>query len=238
VASLRARNPEPVDRGGVGVAAGIVTWDRARAYKDAMVIAHWKEPDEHLPTMHRRPGVYGATVEKWGEVPAMPMPSFIIGVSNQTDRAVRIQPSQFRLVDGSGHEYPQLGGLSEINARVEAQMIATYRGLLNAPAIRDGLHSKISNLPFLTQPVEIPPHKDWVGYVAFQLDRSNPAEFADFVGRVGGVELRFSDAGGTVSFPFDKTTGTLEVTCPAGEAPSLARCPPGGAAPQPSAFGP
>jgi hypothetical protein len=239
VTTWRAHDAQAVDHGGVGVVAGIITWDTARRYHDAMVVVHWLEGNERMPTLHNgRVGVIGPKAERWGEVPILPMPTFVLGIANRSDHPVRVDPAQLELVDGAGGHFKPLADLGSITGRVEEQLFATYRGLINAPAIRDGVREKIATLKLLVKPVVIAPGSDWVGYVAFALPATGPAELAGYAEKVGAVELRLVDETGTVSLAFDKVPGTLMVMCPDDERPTLDRCAPGGAMPTPSARGP
>lgn len=235
--SLRARTSQAVDHEGVGVAAGLITWDSARRYKDAMVIVHWLEGNERYATSHVGVGNQGHLSERWGEVPILPMPTFMVGIANRTDKPLRIEPSRFVLVDGRGQTYAPIADLGAITGRVEEQLIASYRGLVNADAVRNGLVEKLGTLPFLTRAVEVAPGADWVGYVPFQVSNVGPAEWARFA-RSGGLVLRFTDERGTVPLSFDPFEAKLQVTCPDDEKATLERCAPGGAMPKPSAFGP
>jgi hypothetical protein len=236
VTTLKPKCTAPIDRNGVGVIAGVVTWDSAPRYRDSQVIVHWLEPDDRMPTSHQRIGATGPSVERWGQVPVVPMPTFVFGLENQTDHPVTLQPSQFRLIDAAGSEYPQLTGLNDVMARVEQLWVAQYPGLLNAPAIRDDLRQKMDTLPFLTGPVEVAPGKSWVGYVAFEVDAFDPAELSRLVERVGALELLYQDSCGTVPFAFERATVALQVQCPDDSRPTLERCRPG-ASPRPSAYG-
>jgi hypothetical protein len=239
VTTWRAHDAKAIDHDGVGVVAGIITWDSARRYHDAMVVVHWLEGNDKMPTSRTgNVGVIGPKAERWGEVPILPMPTFMLGIANRSDHPVRVDPAQLELVDGAGGHYRPLSDLGSITGRVEEQMFATYRGLINAPAIRDGVREKIATLKLLTKPVVVAPGSDWVGYVAFALPATGPAELGEYAERVGTVELRFSDEKGTVPIAFDKVVGSLMVMCPDDEKPALDRCLPGGAMPTPSAHGP
>jgi len=238
ITTLTARQSQAVDHHGVGVAAGIITWDSARRYKDAMVVVHWLEGNERLPALHAgNVGNIGQVSERWGEMPILPMPTFMIGIANRTDKPLRVEPSRFVLVDAAGKQYATVKDLAGIEGLVQDQTIGAYRGLINADAVRNGMHEKLGTLPLLTSVVDVPPGGDWVGYVVFQVPAVGLGEWGRFVERSGTMEVRFTDERGTVALAFDKAERKVMVTCPDDEKATLERCAPGGAMPAPSSRG-
>jgi hypothetical protein len=217
---LALREPGDISQNGVTIGIAPVTRATAQNYPIGKTV-EWRQPDPGDPSLTRPDRrAIGQTVVRAGTIYLLPLPSFYLGIRNQTGAPLDLSQVQFEVFDDQQRRYVMIRNTADIKARFFADTTGSDPYIAGDRATMDRLMNAIDELALLTPAVVIPDGQLWAGYLALNSDSHSAHDYYALMNSTHSFTVRLKDVptrGGKRSeftFVMDKSNQTVSLTCP------------------------
>jgi hypothetical protein len=227
VAGLKAGEPH-VSRANVSVEVKPILYTDLSDNRGFLIKLGWQEVDTSQVNRNMNgSGNTGKTV--YGIFPLMPMPLFIVRISNHSGKVLDFSNAQLQLVDDKGKTFQLYSDMGAVAGRVQDDIISKVSAMQNQKAQLDSITDSINKQPVLTKKSRIADGADWQGYLVFKMDSHTPAELDKYLQSIGKLTVQLSKIGGDatpadISVPIEKVPAQLAVTCEGGKPQDFSHC--------------
>jgi len=234
VRALGPPQPLGVARGGVTMAASAITRSSWLEHRGIVSRINWRETDTASQAHDMSGAIVGAalnTALQEADVALVPLPSFEVRVINHTGKPLDLRAARAELDDGHGRRFPWITDAYEIERRVEAEVTARHRALIDSSnrASLQFVREAVGGLKLLTPALTIPDGGDWQGYVTFDLEAHSTDDMRAFMLEARELTLRLAGVaadGGALELRFPILRKPPGIVCSDGtHRANLADCP-------------
>jgi hypothetical protein len=225
VATLRLSKEQPAGDEKVGVALDLITPDQRDAHPELQIKASWHEKSDSM--VHTGMVTQTSALKTVSaRLPLLPLPAFVVRIINKGGAPVSFANAQFALRDDRGRTYSIYPDSSEIEGRLEADLMSTHPLAMSDNQLLEGLREVVARLPLLTRNTRVAVNSEFQGYLVFKLDAHDLAELHEWLGDVHRLTLSVTgvDGASPLVVQVERTVVPLTMSCQGDKPPSVKTC--------------
>lgn len=220
-----------VSRDGVGVGAQILGFVELEQGKAPSIEVRWKEVDYAQAAAAQRVSSAGdePTKPMSARVPLVPIPSVFLAIDNKSGTVVDFKTAKVWLESGKGKKYPAVLSVLEIASRADIYLREKHPKAAQSEEVVEGLRERVGRIPLFHDKLVIQPGARFDGILVLDLPAFSIKDTDAALGSDEKFTLRLTALGGgseplDISIPFERTSSTIQVDCPAGKPANAANC--------------
>jgi hypothetical protein len=172
----------------------------------------------------------GAAKTRTERVALTPLPAFLVRIENQSNGELDFGKAEFTLEEKGGKTAKPYSHRGEIAARVQSLLIGQFPGMASNNALLEQVQTMVTQHNWLDSQVKVAAKTTFQGTLVFQLEPRDPGETDAYFKKSSGEwtvhikNIRGPEGPVELTFPVERTSVPLKLSCPENKEPSFADC--------------